>query len=167
LLAHHFGRSDNRQKAVAALLTAAGDAERLPAYRAAVGLYRQAWDVAEAGLAEGDDQHFRAAALQATSGLCRVAVIYGLPVPESERAATRARELAEAAGNIETLSALYYFQGTLMMQGDREQHAQGLALAEQGLLIAQQSNLTVQALRLSRGLAIQYALDGRFARAAL
>jgi tetratricopeptide (TPR) repeat protein len=165
LLAHHFARSDNRAKAVAALLRAAGDAERLPAYRSAVDLFRQAWEVAEAGLAESDDDQFRTAVLQATAGLCRVAVIYGLPVPESERAASRARELAEAAGNVETLSSLYYFQGTLLMQGDREQHAQGLALAEQGLLVAQQSNLTVHALRLSRGLAIQYALDGRFALA--
>ena len=166
LLAHHFARSENRPKALEALLHAARDAEELPSYRAAVDFYHQAWEVAEAALAEDGDDRYRRAALDAASGLCRVTVIYGLPdSAEAERAAARARELAEALGDSGTLAAVYYFQGSIMMQGNREQHARGLALAEQALALTEREGLTLAALRLSRGLANSYALDGRFALA--
>src|SRR5262249_60602477 len=52
LLAHHYARSENREKAIEALLRAAADAEQLPSYRAAVDFFQQAWGVAEAALAE-------------------------------------------------------------------------------------------------------------------
>src|SRR5207245_708101 len=52
LLAHHYARSDNRAKALAALLRAAEDAEDLPSYRTAVDFYRRLWELAEA---DGDD----------------------------------------------------------------------------------------------------------------
>src|SRR5262249_37225675 len=52
-----------------------------------------------------------------------------------------------------------------MMQGTREQHARGLALAEQALALTEREGLTLAGLRLARGLANGYALDGRFALA--
>src|SRR5439155_827776 len=61
LLAYHFARSENRPKALEALLRAAQDAEQLPSYRAAVDFYRQAWEVAEAALAEDGDGPYRRA----------------------------------------------------------------------------------------------------------
>ncbi|TMA94201.1 MAG: hypothetical protein E6J77_04030 [Deltaproteobacteria bacterium] len=167
LLAYHFARSENRPKALEALLRAAQDAEQLPSYRAAVDFYRQAWEVAEAALAEDGDGPYRRAALEAATGLCRATVIYGLPeFADAERAAARARELAEGLGDTGTLAAVYYFQGSIMMmQGNREQHARGLALAEQALALTEREGLTLAGLRLSRGLASSYALDGRFALA--
>ncbi|HSV07140.1 MAG TPA: adenylate/guanylate cyclase domain-containing protein [Candidatus Binatus sp.] len=166
LLAHHYARSENRAKAIEALLRAAADAEQLPSYRAAVDFFQQAWDVAEAALAEDGTDGHRRAVLEAASGLCRVTVIYGLPDSvDAERAAARARELAEALGDTATLAAVLYFQGSIMMQGNREQHARGLALAEQALALTEREGLTLAGLRLARGLANGYALDGRFALA--
>src|SRR5207244_889192 len=65
LLAHHYARSDNRAKAMAALLRAAQDAEDLPSYRTAVDFYRRLWELAEV---DRDDPASRPAALAATSG---------------------------------------------------------------------------------------------------
>ncbi len=60
LVAHHFARSDDREKAIETLLRAAADAERVPSYATAAHLYRQAWQLAEAGLAaDGGGRHHR------------------------------------------------------------------------------------------------------------
>src|SRR5215470_4161116 len=59
LIAHHYALSDNRSKAVETLLRAATDAERLPSFRSALELDRQAWEIAESVLRErngGSDQ---------------------------------------------------------------------------------------------------------------
>src|SRR5207245_1681404 len=56
LLAHHYARSDNRAKAMAALLRAAQDAEDLPSYRTAVDFYRRRWELAEV---DRDDRRAR------------------------------------------------------------------------------------------------------------
>src|SRR5438874_1838849 len=48
LLAHHFGRGDDRAKAIEALLRAGELAERLPSYRTASDFYRRAWELADA-----------------------------------------------------------------------------------------------------------------------
>src|SRR2546428_10805680 len=93
LLAHHYGRSDNRAKALAALLRAAEDAEDLPSYRTAVAFYRRLWELAEA---DADDPAARRAALAATSGLARLSLVFGWPPPEgAERAARPAPPLAQ------------------------------------------------------------------------
>jgi class 3 adenylate cyclase/tetratricopeptide (TPR) repeat protein len=163
LLAHHFARSDNRRKTVEALLRAAEDAEQLPSYTAALDFYRQAWEVAEAGEVAGSDDFFRRAALQATGALCRLGAIFGAPDRiEADRAGRRGLELAQALGDTEAMARLSYFHGALMMLGDPEDLAKGLALAERGLALAQQAGLSVGAMRISQGLAINYALDGRF-----
>src|SRR2546428_13430763 len=85
LLAHHYGRSDNRVKAMAALLRAAEDAEDLPSYRTAVDFYRRLWELAEV---DRDDPASRRAALAATRGPAGLSVVFGWPpLGEAERAA--------------------------------------------------------------------------------
>ena len=158
LLAHHYARSDNRAKALAALLRAAEDAEDLPSYRTAVAFYRRLWELAEA---DADDPAARRAALAATSGLARLSIVFGWPpLEEAERAARRARELAEALGDTEMLPGILYFLGVITMLG--EDFERGLALAEQGVAVAQRAGNKLAVMRLSRGLAVNYAIDGRF-----
>jgi class 3 adenylate cyclase/tetratricopeptide (TPR) repeat protein len=162
LIAHHFARSDNRPKAIAALLHAAEDAERQPSYRTAADFYRQAWDLAEAQGNDGAEPAGRRAALAAMAGFCRVVVLFGLPhVAEAERAAERGRAIAEALGDNEALALLTYFQGALVIGRGRDHFARGLELAEQALAVAERAGLRTAAMRLSRGLCIHYALDGR------
>jgi class 3 adenylate cyclase/tetratricopeptide (TPR) repeat protein len=163
LLAHHFTRGENREKALDALLRAADDAERLPSYRTAVDLFRRAWELGEAALKDSADDRHRHAVLTASAGLARLHTLFGWPSrDEAERAAIRARDLAEALGATETLASLLYFHGVITMLGGRDGFATGLALAEQGVALAEQAGLKLTAMRLSRGLAINYTLDGRF-----
>jgi class 3 adenylate cyclase/tetratricopeptide (TPR) repeat protein len=161
LLAHHFARSDNRPKAIEALLHAGQEAERVPSYRAALELYRQAWSLCDAA-GDGDPAIVRAT-LAATSGFARLTVLYGLPfLADAERAAERGRAIAEALGDAQELSSLCYFQGVLIMSRGRDHFARGLEVGEQGLAVAERAGLVIQAMRLSRGLCVNYALDGRF-----
>ncbi len=163
LVAHHFARSDNRPRAVDALLRAAQEAERLPSYRTAAEFFRQAWEQAEAEPLDTADESFRRAALTAVSGFCRVTVLFGLPfVAEAERAAERGRRLAEGLGDAEALAGLYYFQGALTISRGRDHFARGLELAEQGLAAAERAGLTIPTMRIARGLCVNYVLDGRF-----
>ncbi len=158
LLAHHYARSDNRAKAMTALLRAAEAAEALPSYRTAADFYRRLWELAEV---EPDDPGSRRAALAATGGLARLSVVFGWPpIEEAERAAHRARELAEALGDTDSLPGILYFLGVITMLG--EDFERGLALAEQGMAIAERAGNRLAMMRLSRGLAVNYAIDGRF-----
>jgi class 3 adenylate cyclase/tetratricopeptide (TPR) repeat protein len=166
LLAHHFSRSDNRPKAIAALLRAGRATEELPAYRTAVDLLRRCWELAEAELAAGGDDTIRRAALQATLALSRIGAIFGAyPHAEAARAAARGRELAEALGDDNALAQLLYFHGEITIVGDKEAFTQGLALAEKSVTLAERSGNPMTALSLTRGVAVLYALDGRFAEA--
>jgi class 3 adenylate cyclase/tetratricopeptide (TPR) repeat protein len=165
LLAHHFSRGEDRRKAIAALLRAAHNAEALPSYSAAVAFYRQAWGLADPALTEsgGADDALKHAVLDATSGLVRVAVLYGPSHHDDvERAAARGRALAAELGNVETLAGLCAYHGMALMSGERERFAEGLALAEEGLAIAQRAHLELVATSISRGLAWSYLLDGQF-----
>ena len=53
----------------------------------------------------------------------------------------------------------------IMMSSERDKFAEGLALAEEGLVIAQRAHLAPQAVSISRGLAWGYLNDGQFALA--
>jgi class 3 adenylate cyclase/tetratricopeptide (TPR) repeat protein len=164
LLAHHFAHSDNRPKAIAALLRAAHGAEALPSYSAATVFFRRAWELADPALAENAaDAELKRAVLDATFGLVRVAVLYG-PAShgEIERAAQRGRALAQELGDVETLAGLCTYHGLELMSGERDRFAAGLALAEEGLAIAQRAQLDLVATSISRGLAWSYLLDGQF-----
>ena len=168
LLAHHFSRGDDRRKAITALLRAAHSAEAVPSYRAAVAFYRQAWELADPSLAESDgsDEDLKRAVLDATFGLVRIAVLYGPSHhDDAERAAERGRALAEELGDVETLAGLTAYHGLALMSGERERFAAGLALSEEGLVIAQRAHLDLVATSISRGLAWSYLLDGQFALA--
>src|SRR3989442_12884258 len=114
---------------MAALLRAAQDAEDLPSYRTAVDFYRRLWELAEV---DPDDPASRRAALAATSGLSRLSVVFGWPpLEEAERAARRARELAEALGDADMLAGILYFlRASTMLGGGFER---GLWPAEQGV----------------------------------
>jgi class 3 adenylate cyclase/tetratricopeptide (TPR) repeat protein len=158
LLAHHFGRGDDRAKAIDALLRAADWAERLPSYRTASEFYRRAWELADTDPA---DTRFASATLTATAALARLGVLFGWPShEEASRAARRARELAETRGDAEAQAALLYFQGALTMIGG--EFTEGLALAEQAVALAQRAQLGLLVNKLARGLAIYHAFDGRF-----
>ena len=164
LIAHHFARSDNRAKAVEALLRAADDAERLPAYRTAADFYHQAWDLAEQQLAaHPDEESCRRAVLAASLAFCRLTVLFGLPnLAEARRAGERARELAQVLGDHESLAGLCYFLGVTTMMTERDGFARGLEQAEEGLAVAERAGLKLTAMRLSRGISGHYAFDGRF-----
>jgi tetratricopeptide (TPR) repeat protein len=165
LLAHHFARGDDRAKAVEALLRAGLQAEALPSYRTAVDFFRRAWEIADAELANAGGRNgdaFLRAALEATTGIARLCALFGAFPGRRPAAARRGRELAEALGDTETLANLCYFHGVLVMQGGEEEFARGLALAEEGMALAQRSGVPRAPLRISRGLAISYAHDGRF-----
>jgi len=168
MLAHHFARSDNRRKAIEALLRAAHRAEALPSYTAAAAFYRQAWELGDAVLAEagGDDRDLKHAIVDATFGLVRITVLYGPSLTdEVERAAQRGREFAKEVSSVETLASLYTFHGLALTSDDREHFGQGLALIEEGLALAQRAGLELAATSISRGLAWSYAIDGQLALA--
>src|SRR5437867_3013351 len=164
LIAQHFARSDNRAKAVEALLRAAADAEQLPAYRTAADFYHQAWELAEQELAaRPEEESRRRAVLVASLGFCRLTVLFGLPnLAEARRAGERARPLAQELGDHESLAGLCYFLGVITMLTERDGFARGLELAEESLAVAERAGLKLTAMRVSRGLCLHYAFDGRF-----
>jgi class 3 adenylate cyclase/tetratricopeptide (TPR) repeat protein/ABC-type lipoprotein export system ATPase subunit len=166
LLAHHFALSDNREKAIEALLHAAQRAEHLPSYDIAVRCYRQAWDLAadtmeKNGGAAADERSIRAA-VAAAVGLCRMVVIYSVPDDgASERAAHRGRELANALGDQANVAALWTYQGMLIINGSRERFAEGLSLLERGMTVARDAGVPNIVRNMSRGLGWGYMYDGR------
>ncbi len=167
LLAHHYSRSDNHTKAIDALLRAAREAEEAPSYRVAADLYRRAWRLAETVLGEREDGRFHRAALTAVSGITRLTVFFGaVDLSEAEEAAVRGRELAALLGDQGTLAQLHYAHGIItIMRPNAPDFAGGLALAERGLTIAEEAGLDGERSRIARGLAMNYAVDGRFDQA--
>ncbi len=167
LLAHHFARSDNRPKAIEALLRAAHHAEQLPSYPAALAAYRQAWELADGALtaAAPVDEHMRRLGVQVALGLCKIVVLYDSPDRgDTERAALRGRALAEGLGDATSVASFLAYHG-MMMGHERARFAEGLALIEQGLAVAQRAGLELPAISISRALAWTYILDGRAAQA--
>jgi class 3 adenylate cyclase/tetratricopeptide (TPR) repeat protein len=169
LLAYHYARSENRRGALKAALAAGREAERIPSYPAAVGFFRQAWDLAEPMLAEpqGVDDALRRLALDAAHGLCRLTVLYGSPDDpgDLERAAARGRELAEQLGDVPMLAGLHAYEGMITMSRGDESFQRGLDEVEQGLELARRAGLDPLADGISRGLAWSYMIDGRLALA--
>ena len=164
LLAYHYARSDNRGKAVEALLHAAQRAEQLPSYDTAVRCFRQAWDLASQALDQGEnaDPQLQRAAVAAAVGLCRMSVIYTVPDDGmTETAAHRGRELAGALGDLTAVAGLWTYQGMIIVNGGRERFAEGLTLLERGLTVAREAGLGHIIRNMSRGLAWGYMYDGR------
>jgi class 3 adenylate cyclase/tetratricopeptide (TPR) repeat protein len=166
LLAHHYALSDNRDKAIGALLHAAQRAEQLPSYNTAVRCYRQAWELAADTLDKNGepkaDESLMRAAVSAAVGLCRMAVIYSVPDDgASEQAARRGRELSNALGDQGNVAALWTYQGMLIVNGGRERFAEGLSLLERGMSVAHDAALPNIVRNMSRGLGWGYMYDGR------
>src|SRR5207237_3312083 len=97
----------------------------------------------------------------ATTGRARLGVLFGCAsLAEAEQAARRGRELADVLGDTEAQVAHLYFLGvTTTLSGEFND---GLALSEQAVALAQRAGLDMMVLRLSRGLALNHAFDGRF-----
>jgi class 3 adenylate cyclase/tetratricopeptide (TPR) repeat protein len=163
LVAHHLARSDDRQRAVEALLRAAGDAEQLPSFRTALDLYRQAWETGEVLLGDAPaDRRFQTWVMQAALGFTRVTVLYGSSAdPDAERAALRGRQLAVELGAKEAAGTLHTMHGMLLTV-DPERFAEGIAITEAAVAEARQSGDMMLALSASRAVAWHYLLDGRF-----
>jgi class 3 adenylate cyclase/tetratricopeptide (TPR) repeat protein len=159
LIAHHFALGDDRPKAVAALLRAGHEAEKLPSYRSALDFYRRAFALAEEGL---DDARMRRWLAEAALGYARVTVLYGSSDdPVALHVVTRGRPIAEDLGDAELTAGLYAFEGS-MLSGSRERFGEGLTLVERALKVAEQGGLGLQSVSISRALAWAYLLDGRF-----
>lgn len=163
LVAHHLARSDDRQRAVEALLRAAADAEQLPSFRTARDLYRQAWETGEHLLGDAPaDPRFQAWVMEATLGFTRVTVLYGSSAdPDAERSALRGRELALQLGAAEAAGTLRTMHGMLLTV-DPERFAEGVAITEAAVAEARESGDTMLGLSASRAVAWHYLLDGRF-----
>jgi class 3 adenylate cyclase len=163
LLAHHFARSDNREKTMTALLQAARAAEEVPAFSSAARFYREAWSAALPMLEANADGPLPKLAVDAAVGLARMAVIYNVPDSgDVECIVACARRLAERAGDAATLASLRTYHGMLWLGSGRERFAEGLALIEEGLAVAQHAGQIQTAIGVSRGLAWGYFVDGRF-----
>jgi class 3 adenylate cyclase/tetratricopeptide (TPR) repeat protein len=165
LLAHHFARSDEPARAVPALLIAAREAEELPSYATAVGLFRQAWELAEAALARATNGPgpARTWALQATAGLSRLSIIYGaMPSTDVLRITRRGRELAAELGDDEANAYLGSLEGMQLLSVSRSSYAEGLRTIEEALAIADRGGRAGSRVAISRALALAYLVDGRF-----
>jgi len=164
LLAHHYARSENREKAIAALLRAARDAERIPSFRTAARFYRSAYDFAEAAIAAGQTEaaHKRVV-VESAVGVLRMTVIYGIfEHGDPEDAALRGRQLAEELGDAESLAELCSLHGLVISGRGPDAFPAGLALIEEGVVIAERANLPFAVIRIARALAWDYLFDGRF-----
>src|SRR5262249_25520060 len=181
VIAHHYALSENRAKAVETLLQAAAEAERLPSFRTAVDLCRQAWELAEAALRErnGGDGQMRRWLMQATFGYARLTVLYGSSSdPDAERASVRGRELAIELGDQTVASTLRSMHG-MLLASDPERFEEGVRLAEEAVEETRQAgsrpvepgapvqslnspNAEVRVLSASRAVMWHYTLDGRF-----
>ena len=164
LLAHHYTRSENRDKAIAALLRAARDAERIPSFRSAARFYRTAYDLADAALASGTaTSDAKRLVVETALGILRMNVIYGIfEHGDPEEPARRGRQLAEEIADDESLAELCSLHGLVISGQGPAAFPAGQALIEQGLAIAERAGLKLTAIRISRALAWDYLFDGRF-----
>ncbi len=165
LIAHHYARGEDRERAVEALLRAAKDAEGVPSYRAACESYLEAWRLAEEVLAEGEHPEGgrRRRVLETALAVARVTVLYGLMgYADADRAALRARALAEALGDARALATSLSYLGMHRMTQNREAFTEGLALVEKGFAMVRESGEEIAAVSAARPVAWAYLLDGRF-----
>lgn len=159
LLAHHFARSANDERAIRALLQAAQDAERVPSYAAAARFYREAWDLAENDLSADGRTAVQRLALEAALGLARMNVLYSIAEPDAETILARAAILAETIAATQMQIALSTFRGMMLMTAGPATFAKGLEVIEEAQALSRSSNLRAPAM--SRALAWAYMLDGR------
>lgn len=167
LLAHHFARSDDRDRAIEALLRAAADAERVPSYHAAREFYRAAWNMAFQALEAAPDDTLRRHALSAAIGFCHMSVIYASTgeTDEVEHIARHGRELARVLDVKSAYASFPSYEGLAAISSGPDRFAHGIALVEEALATARQEHLAQNAVNIARGLAWGYLFDGRFREA--
>lgn len=162
LLAYHYARSENRPKAIEALLAAGAAAERVPAYDVAARLFRQAWDLGEQELTVAPSPATERAVYTAVSALIRFLAMFGIgEVGIGERMAQRARELAMRLGEERAAPTLGYFEAVVVMMQGREHYGRGLEQAEEAFAYAQRVGFLPTMLNVARGLCFTYVVDGR------
>jgi tetratricopeptide (TPR) repeat protein len=164
LLAHHYARSEDRARAVRALLVAAIEAESVPDYAAMVRFHAEAWQLAREWLDAGGekgDADVRAA-LEAAIGAAR-AHSFGASVAGDvgSEAFERGSELARRLEDPVALAELLSLRGSALTNGDPEAFAEGVRLLEQSCEVAQDAGQVLATLRVSRLLAFAYLLDAR------
>jgi len=164
LVAHHYARSSNQVKAVETLIAAANDAERLAAFRSAIDLYRRAWEIADTR-ADGAGAEERRLLLLSVLGFARMVVLYGSSEdPLARQAAEQAIDLAEELGDRSSLASAKTFLGMILSTLPKE-FDRGLRSVEEGVRGARAEGDEALAVSVSRALAWNYVLDGRFAQA--
>ncbi len=157
-VAHHYVNSDDTEKAVHALLRAALDAEKVPAFQAAAEYYHEAWDIAGGRDAEGET--LRRLAVDAAQGLGRMVVLYGAPLPpDGLDILGRAADLAADLRDPGARAGMLTYQGMVVMTSLPGQFERGLAIVEEALAAAQLAGVPLPGM--ARGLAWAYLLDGR------
>jgi len=160
-LAYHFVNSDDDERAGRALLRAAVDAEKVPAYNAAAAYYQEAWDLASSHASDADATAMQKLAADAALGLGRMAVLYNTPgaanLPELLRCAAA---MADAAGDVGTKTSLLTYSGIETMNKVPGQFEAGLAVVEEALAHAELAGKSPPGI--ARALAWAYLLDGRF-----
>lgn len=164
----HFARGNDPERGIEALLRAGEQAEAIPSYGDAIGLYREAWALAEAALREtarpGPD--LQKWALRAAYRLTNLAVMYGAAHGNlDDSAALRGIELAKSIGDTETLSRLYASQGMFIMNQGRDRFGEGLGAIQEGLTVARAGGHETAEAALKRVLSFAYLLDGRLSDA--
>ena len=160
LLAHHYLRSDRKDKAVEALFRAAQEAEQIPAFAAAASFYREAWSVVSPTLDQAPSAEVAPAIMRAALGIGRMCGIYGVPDEgDVEEILITARRTAESIGSVETLVQLSALHG-LMLTGTAEaRFSEGLQIIEEAMAMAEETGRGVP--EMGRALAWVYMLDGR------
>lgn len=162
LLAYHWSRSDDRPRAVRALLVAALEAESVPAYSSAIRFWTQAWALArEWLLASGSQSEVdRRAALEAAIGISRVRAFSRELGSQGDDAFERGIALAEELRDPVSLAELLAQRGAELCNTPGSFEG-GVGLVERASQIAQGEDLALPALRMGRQLAWTYLLDAR------
>ena len=133
-LAHHYGRSDNAEKAVTYLELAGQQAAQRSAYGEARNNFQAALELLKT-LPETPQRSQRELPLQLTLGAALM-VVRGVGSPDVERVYSRARELAQRVGSPEQLflvlwSLSYHYTARAEYQAAEKLGHQCLALAQQ------------------------------------
>jgi class 3 adenylate cyclase/tetratricopeptide (TPR) repeat protein/predicted RNA-binding Zn-ribbon protein involved in translation (DUF1610 family) len=160
VVAFHFRSAGDRSRSVDHLLAAAAHAESIPTYTGAAELYAQAWEVASAEIRTDIDAR---QALTAGLRLLGMAAVFGVGKEAMiERLVADVEPLLDRVGTPSDRVTATVLTGVLRLMGAAEQHASGLDRLAQALTLADTPELEVWRWRALRGLALGYALDGRF-----
>ena len=160
VVAFHFRNAGDRERSVEHLLAAAAHAESIPTYTGAAELYAQAWEAASAEV--GTDAEARRA-LMAGLRLLGMAAVFGVGKEATiDRLVGDVEPLLDRVGTSADRVTSTVLTGVIRLMGAAEQHASGLDRLAQALTLADTPELEVWRWRALRGLALGYALDGRF-----